>query len=105
MGKNTPPPAPSRKGRGNRTETPQTKRAARSERPQFVFQSAYARCGAATMQNSIGMESIVLMRENMPAVRAAFAFWSAGRSGNALAMLSARCWLGQITNQTLNQDR
>ena len=54
------------------------------------------------MLNSMGMESSVLMRLNMPAFLPAAAFWSAGRSGYLPPMFNAFCWLGQITNQTLN---
>src|SRR6266478_4090670 len=48
------------------------KRAARNpDGPRRSASKFHARCGPAAMQNSMGIESIVLMRENMPAVRAA----------------------------------
>ena len=50
------------------------------------------------MQNSMGIESSVLVRENSMAVRADLAFESASAS----TMPSARFWFGQMTNQTLN---
>ena len=50
------------------------------------------------MANSMGIDSIVLVRENSIAVRAERAFTSAATS----TMPNARFWFGQITNQTLN---
>ena len=51
----------------------------------------------ATMQNSMGTESIVLTREVMPAIFAAAAF----SSGLTWTMPSAFFWFGQMMNQTL----
>src|SRR5207247_10298476 len=51
----------------------------------------------ATMQNSIGIESMVFTRDVRPAMRAALAFSSAAAS----TMPSAFCWFGQLMNQTL----
>ena len=53
------------------------------------------------MQNSMGMDSMVLMRLKTMAVLPAASFCSAARSENFPPMFSAFCWFGQITNQTL----
>src|ERR1700748_3378804 len=70
--------------------------------PHSITRAGQGRCDAAAMQNSIGIESMVLMRLNMPAVLADAAFASAERSGYLLSMFSAFCWFGQMMNHTLN---
>src|SRR5579859_3311429 len=78
------------------------KKAAGSLRRPLMLSDPDQICDAATMQNSMGTESMVFMREKIMAVLAAAAFSSAERLGYLPAMFSAFCWFGQITNQTLN---
>src|SRR5262249_28545860 len=56
---------------------------------------------APVIATSIGTDNSVLVRENSIAVLPAAAFAAASRSGYLLPMLSAFCWFGQMTAQTL----
>src|ERR1700722_1326355 len=76
---------------------PPTTRGRSAEQPPVASRRQKTPNRCATMQNSMGIESIVLVRETSMARRPALAFSSGADGTNP----SAFFWFGQMMNQTL----